>query len=286
MLDSTAWVCRASEEPHFFLASFTRGSWPRSAPRCSELKLTFRIFFMEVEDRGVFEWVADWKTLGPRLSPAHLGLSPAARVIDVGCGTSTLPLHLASMYACVTGVDREEHCASSMTAQYGERDDLRWITCDVTAPELDASLLPYGCADLVVDKGMLDCALTEDIAAPLLCNVARLLSEGGVYAVISFRKVELLEPLLRCEALPWSVESEALPPSADGARVSLCLMRKCLAVDDASLPSSVAHHINATMDEWYMHEAPLLTAEREGALRESWSAAAASLRTAATAKGV
>ena len=114
---------------------------------------------MEV-DRGNFEWVNGWEVLAPHLSPSSLGLPPTARVVDIGCGTSSLPLHLSTMYVEVVGVDREAHCTASMTAQHGCSNLLRWLTCDVTAAELDESL-PEGCADLVVDKGMLDCALVR-----------------------------------------------------------------------------------------------------------------------------
>ena len=243
-------------------------------------------------DRGTFEWVAGWEELRDVLSPSRLGLPTDARVVDIGCGTSTLPLHLATMYGRVTGADREPHCAASMSAMHSESDALRWVTCDVTATDTAAleAVLPEGSAELVVDKGTLDCALTEDEAAPLLCNVARLLSGGGVYVVVSFRKRELLVPLLSCEALPWTVEHvPLLPASGVGAPSSVCIMRKRLAASEdgdgggggGSLPSAravVAEHLQAVSDWWYQQEAPMLTADREAELREAWSAAMRQLR--------
>lgn len=111
-------------------------------------------------DRGNFEWVADWKVLRPLLSPDRLGLAPTAHVVDIGCGTSLLPVQLASMYTKVTGVDREPHCAASMTAQYGDRAGLEWVTCDITCTDFGTHLADES-ANLVVDKGMLDCALVH-----------------------------------------------------------------------------------------------------------------------------
>ena len=229
-------------------------------------------------DRGTFEWVADWEQLREVLSPTSLGLPPTARVVDVGCGTSTLPLHLATMYTSVVGADREPHCAASMSAMHANSEGLCWVTCDVTTSDtaaLDATL-PEGSSELVVDKGTLDCALTEDEASRLLCNVARMLSSGGVYVVISFRKRELLVPLLTCDQLPWTVEHRPLLPATGlGSPSSICIMRKCASA--GGMPPSVdvvSAHLQAIQDQWYQHDNPLLTAEREAHLREAWSTAA------------
>ena len=133
-------------------------------------------------------------------APFALGLRPTARAVDLGCGFSTLPLHLASLYAEVLALDREEHCVETMTARYercgcngkGARADgnagsrLRWAVCDVCSADGLAQSCGPGSADLVVDKGTLDCAIVEQDAARLLCNVAWLLAPGGVYVVISF----------------------------------------------------------------------------------------------------
>ena len=251
----------------------------------------------EAVDRGIFEWVtADCAMLAPCLSPEALGLAPDARVLDIGCGTSILPLHLAAMYTNVIGVDRETHCAASMTARFGERAGLRWVTADVTAAAGAMWPLADGCVELVVDKGMLDCALTEDLGAPLLCNVARLLTHGGVYAVISFRRCELLEALLRCTELPWTVERcEPLPTTGSSGDEALAMGHSNLCVMRVTRGSCEGHehgndvavrrHLHEVMNRWYTEQSPLLTPEREMAIREAWSAAAAALTAAAAGKG-
>lgn len=114
---------------------------------------------MDKPESDTFDWVVSWPQLEPHLLPAALGLkSECAQVLDIGCGFSTLPLFLADMYANVTAVDREEHCAAHMQEQYHE-SNVRWRTADCCCVPDVAALLPTGSADLISDKGMLDCAL-------------------------------------------------------------------------------------------------------------------------------
>lgn len=109
---------------------------------------------------GRFEWIVDWPALSQLLTPQALGLAVSASVLDVGCGTSSLAVQLAgSGYACVTAVDREVSCVEHMRAQHIAQS-VRWLVCDVTKEE-SAALLPDSSCDLIVDKGMLDCALVR-----------------------------------------------------------------------------------------------------------------------------
>ena len=242
-------------------------------------------------DRGTFEWVtSDWHTLGPLLAPDRLELRSDARVVDVGCGTSLLPVQLATMYSSVVGIDREAHCAQSMLARYGDRDELRWLTADLAHEDFDHTLLPFECASLVVDKGTLDCALTEDTAAPLLRNILTLLATRGVYAVVSFRKPELLAALMTCPGLPWTVEScQPLPSTVGGApaaAASLCLMRQNGLGEAVASVEEIQRHLNSIMDHWYTQQSPLLTPERERVIRNQWSAALTALQKSAAGKGM
>ena len=63
---------------------------------------------MATPARGTFEWVAGWEVLAPLLSPEALSIAPDAHAVDIGCGNSTLPLHLASFYQRVTALDRDD----------------------------------------------------------------------------------------------------------------------------------------------------------------------------------
>ena len=230
------------------------------------------------EARGTFEWVAGWPSLEAHFKALNLP-SSTTHAIDIGCGNSTLPLHLASLYSCVSALDREEHCAVSMRAQHPEAAErVTWRTCDICDAASLASVLDRGTAGLVVDKGTLDCAIVEHDAARLLCNVAWLLEPGGVYAVISFRKPELLIPLLSCPALNWSVEHTPLPMQDGEEPASLCIVRNkspesadgCNNVPELE---AVSEYVNEIVDNWYLEEAPLLTEERKEKLRREWKAA-------------
>ena len=154
------------------------------------------------EKHGTFEWIVGWEELAAHLAPpAVLGLSPGARAVDLGCGTSEVPVHLAaSGYAHVLAVDRDVGCIAHMHARHGAVPGLTWRECDLVDGDL-ATLLLDGTADLLLDKGTLDCALTEDTVAALLCTVHGVLAAGGVYVAISFRPAALLLPLLSCAEL-------------------------------------------------------------------------------------
>ena len=174
---------------------------------------------------NTFEWVAGWHQLEPLLTPSALGLPPSAHAVDLGCGYSTLPLHLGSLYGTVTALDREAECVTRMTAKYKQSEHVangrvRWAECDVCSADSLAAVLPRGSATVITDKGTLDCCIVEEDAARLLCNVAWLLAPGGAYVVVSFRKPELLLPVLGCPELGWGVAHVSLP--MPGGEVATC----------------------------------------------------------------
>ena len=124
---------------------------------------------------GTFEWIVGWEELAAHLAPpAVLGLAPGARAVDLGCGTSELPVHLAaSGYAHVLAVDRDVGCIAHMHARHGAVPGLAWRACDLVHGDLAALLPPDGTADLLLDKGTLDCALSEDTVAALVRDRVR-----------------------------------------------------------------------------------------------------------------
>ena len=116
----------------------------------------------------------------------------------------------------------------------------------------------------------------------MLCNVARLLAPCGVYVVISFRRRELLLPLLTSAELPWHVEHELLPMKS-GSPASICFLHKHAGGECLAQPQAVARHMQNVVDWWYKQEDPLLTTERELQVREAWSAAMATKNASWTA---
>ena len=122
------------------------------------------------EKHGTFEWIVGWEELAAHLAPpAVLGLAPGARAVDLGCGTSEVPVHLAaSGYAHVLAVDRDVGCIAHMHARHGAVPGVAWRACDLVDGDLAALLPPDGKADLLLDKGTLDCALSEDTVAAVV----------------------------------------------------------------------------------------------------------------------
>ena len=203
---------------------------------------------------GRFEWICSWEQLSPHLATLPLPTRPhGARALDIGCGTSTVALELRQLsgVGCVTAVDRESGCIAHMRATYGEPSGLRWRVHDLLGPDVLAETLSGSVeapqqggealqqggealqqggealehAELILDKGTLDCALVEGHGARLLCEVRKLLVVGGVYAVISFREIDQLTRLLECEALGWEVEARHELPATRGPPGCLCIVR-------------------------------------------------------------
>ena len=233
---------------------------------------------MTSEERsGNFDWVANAAQLAPLLTPEALRLPATASVVDIGCGNSWLPLHLATQLARVTALDREADCVASMQATHGaQHERVTWVACDVCDAEALASVCPQGSADLVFDKGTLDCAIVEQDAARLLYNVrTSLLAPEGVYVVVSFRKPDLLVPLL--SLLDWEVVHAPLPLSDREQPASVCTMRRAA---NGAPPTfdALSLRTGELLDQWYREEAPLMTAERAQQLRTDWAAALAARR--------
>lgn len=221
---------------------------------------------------GTFEWIVGWEELASHLAPAALGLpASGARAVDLGCGTSELAVHLVGAgYSSVTAMDRDSGCIEHMRARHGSVPGLSWRQCDLVTGDM-AELLPGGLAELVLDKGTLDCAICEDTVAQLLLAVRRVLAAGGVYVAISFRSAELLRPLLTCDEL--GMEPPELEPivALRGEDATLCRLRTRHEGGGADA-EAVAGHVQRVMDWWYREQQPLLTPERREALETAWQA--------------
>jgi len=221
---------------------------------------------------GTFEWIVGWEELASHLTPTTLGLpASGARAIDLGCGTSELAVQLVGAgYSSVTAIDRDSGCIAHMSARHGSVPGLSWRQCDLVTEDV-AELLPGGLAELVFDKGTLDCALAEDTVAQLLLAVRRVLAAGGVYVAISFRSAELLRPLLTCDEL--GMEPPELEPivALQGEDATLCRLRTRHDGGGADA-EAVAAHVQRVTDWWYREQQPLLTPERREALEAAWMA--------------
>ena len=239
------------------------------------------------EKHGTFEWIVGWQELANHLAPpAVLGLKPGAQAVDLGCGTSEVPVHLAaSGYARVVAVDRDAGCIAHMHSRHGAVPGLSWRECDLVDGDL-AGLLPGGSADLVLDKGTLDCALAEDTVAALLCTVHGVLAVEGVYVAISFRPAALLLPLLSCAELQMEPPDLVTISARQGGEATLCRLRRRAAAVEAPHLAPVAAATGRVLDWWYREQQPLLTDARRQKLESDWAAAAAAAMAAAAAAGL
>ena len=69
---------------------------------------------------GTFEWIVGWDELAAHLVPDALGLTQGAQAVDLGCGTSEVPVHLATCgYSSVVAVDRDGGCVAHMHSRHG-----------------------------------------------------------------------------------------------------------------------------------------------------------------------
>jgi len=108
--------------------------------------------------------------LRARFVREHVRPAPHARVLDVGCGTGALGLHLG---ACeYTGVDRSDAYLAVARTRVGP--DARLCRADVAHPEA----LPAGSFDIVILSGLLH-HLPDATAGGLLRATAARLAPGG-----------------------------------------------------------------------------------------------------------
>ena len=145
---------------------------------------------------GNFEWVTKdvhglMKTF---LRPDILFEDPdhSRNVVDIGCGTSTLPSLLAKSYTNVVGIDVNPKIVKEMNMRYEKVKNLRFICMDIYESRCDETY------DLVIDKSTLDYLMSADPLVYLEKIRSNLLSKRkcGRYVTISFYKPSFMEDLL------------------------------------------------------------------------------------------
>ena len=114
----------------------------------------------------------------------------------------------------------------------------------------------------------------EHAAAELLITVVRALSPGGVYAIVSFRKQELLRRLFEFEELPFEALEHVELPAVTGESASFCRVRRRGGGAREPDLAMLRAHIDNVTDWWYQEQAPLLTRERRAEIDLVWSLAA------------
>lgn len=223
------------------------------------------------------DWCENHETLSPILEAA-LGYAKSSEdqhleVLDVGCGTSTLPWALWNQgQRRVHAIDIDAAVIKSQQSLHNE-EGLFFVEADITRQSLGEERF-----DFAVDKGTMDYLLCGELSAALqaLSTVRRSLRRGGVLLLISIHPVSLWQAILKAlkghisfiELDSWSV-----PASTGDDRTAALALRRLDDVDDQMNGAQEA--VARVMDQHFTTEAPLLTAERLDALREVWGEAEA-----------
>ena len=135
--------------------------------------------------RQPHDWLGSFESLKPWLGPCR----DKKHIIHVGCGTSLLAEDMADAWECgeIWNIDVSESCVKAMELRETKhRSKLRWVTGDVRDMR---ELFQDGYFDCAIDKSTLDsvCDGHRDAdAARYVSEVARILSDTGVFVVFSF----------------------------------------------------------------------------------------------------
>lgn len=161
-----------------------------------------------------FEWLTSPSSLDPYVKEALGNGKTKARVLHVGCGSSTWSEHVLDRFGCDLAVNIDKDGATLDKAQrrwnqhssYGDNERLQFRIFDFLTDRMDPQFGPF---DLILDKSTLDCTLCSDQTSAALLSMVymNLNPDGGAYLLVSFHNKGLLKPLL--EDLPgahWTVE--------------------------------------------------------------------------------
>jgi SAM-dependent methyltransferase len=102
--------------------------------------------------------------------------SPAARVLDYGCGEATSADLLANACAHLTMVEAAPNVRAALTARYAGNDRISVLTPDA------AAALPAGSFDLIVMHSVAQYLSAAELNK-LLATFRRLLAPGGVFII-------------------------------------------------------------------------------------------------------
>lgn len=152
---------------------------------------------------GQFDWIVEFKDLREILfNEIHeyfnVDKLNDLKVLDVGCGTSSLPLSLVtSGFGRVIAIDKDVGCIQHMSEMYSSYEQLEWLVHDILEiPSINSdSRLSDESFDVIIDKATLDYMIAEGPVAAMLHNIHRMLKRnGGIYLICSAHEETFLVP--------------------------------------------------------------------------------------------
>jgi EEF1A lysine methyltransferase 4 len=138
-------------------------------------------------------------------------------ILIPGCGSSTLGAFLYKEgYTNITQIDTSKVVVNQMSNFYSDLDQMEYTTMDATRMEF----IPDNCFDLVIDKALFDCVLTNSnnmtTITALVKEMYRVTKPGGSYVMISHSPPEAREDFLKGEngSIMWRISTSqiAKPP--------------------------------------------------------------------------
>ncbi|KAE9976323.1 hypothetical protein EG328_002664 [Venturia inaequalis] len=165
-----------------------------------------------------YDWLRNFDTIKPFLEKHLPDASTNPRILQLGCGNSTLTSDLTSLsYTNQTSIDFSPPVITQMSLKH---PDTTWLVMDVRK-----MTFPSDNFDIAIDKATLDAMLYGSLWDPeqevrknvgsYVDEVARVLVPGGMWLYITWRQPHFIRPLLEREGV-WTVESEVLAEPGGG----------------------------------------------------------------------
>jgi len=166
------------------------------------------------EQEDSYEWLANYDEIKVILRSILDRFGTKARILQLGCGTSSLPIDLYNNgFKDITNIDFSEVCIKKMSSKFPQ---LKFVQMDMT----NMISLGEDTFDVVLEKATLDSLLVDTISPWDLCSpgckkvtkvlkeVKKVLRKNGVFVSITFSQPHFRVPLLAQEGLQWSLQVE------------------------------------------------------------------------------
>ncbi|TKA79859.1 hypothetical protein B0A49_01567 [Cryomyces minteri] len=169
-------------------------------------------------DAATYDWLRTFSKIAPFFAKHLPPASSIPRILQLGCGNSTLSYDLYSQsYHDQTNVDFSPIVIDAMRAKHPE---MKWVVMDVRKLAFED-----GSYDVAIDKATLDAMLYGSLWDPpdevkanikaYVDEIARVLRPGGKWLYITWRQPHFIKPLLQRPDV-WTLEVETLADEPGG----------------------------------------------------------------------